>query len=140
MVNNEKELYEVLAYVVDNFLDVLEYTEKFPITGDFMNNGVFRRIFVQFSLDDDRNTDLDYAVKSISGLLPIGFCVIPDKTIEDLKYVEGMLKITVLGEHVTFQANLKGDITDSHSCDISAMMGSFLFNKDKIERKENGRL
>lgn len=31
MVKNEKELYEVLAYVVDNFLDVLEYTEKFPL-------------------------------------------------------------------------------------------------------------
>lgn len=45
MVKNEKELYEVLAYVVDNFLDVLEYTEKFPIVGDFMNNGVVRRVF-----------------------------------------------------------------------------------------------
>ena len=127
MVKNEKELYEVLAYVVDNFLDVLEYTEKFPIVGDFMNNGVVRRVFVQFSLDDDRNTDLDYAVKNISGLLPIGFCVIPDKTIEDLKY---------LGDHVTFRA----DSTDTNSSKISEMMGSFLFNKAKIERKENGRL
>ena len=140
MVKNEKELYEVLAYVVDNFLDVLEYTEKFPIVGDFMNNGVVRRVFVQFSLDDDRNTDLDYAVKNISGLLPIGFCVIPDKTIEDLKYIDGMLKINVFGEHVTFRANLKGDNTDSHSCNISEIMDTLLFNKDKLERKKDGSL
>jgi hypothetical protein len=135
MVKNEKELYEVLAYVVDNFLDVLEYTEKFPIVGDFMNNGVVRRVFVQFSLDDDRNTDLDYAVKNISGLLPIGFCVIPDKTIEDLKYIDEMIKITVLGDHVTFRA----DSTDTNSSKISEMMGSFLFNKAKIDRTHEKR-
>ena len=135
MVKNEKELYEVLAYVVDNFLDVLEYTEKFPIVGDFMNNGVVRRVFVQFSLDDDRNTDLDYAVKNISGLLPIGFCVIPDKTIEDLKYIDEMIKITVLGDHVTFRA----DSTDTKSSKISEMMDSFLFNKAKIDRTHEKR-
>lgn len=138
MVNNKKELYEVIAFVVNNFLDVLEYTKKIPITGDFMNNGIARRVFVSFSIDDERNTDLDYAVKVISGLLPIGFCVIPEKTIEDLKYVEGMLKITVLSDHITYQANFKGDSTNSRSCDISEFMGRILFDKDDIERRKNG--
>lgn len=138
MVNNEKELYEVIAFVVNNFLDVLECTKKFPITGDFMNNGIARRVFVPFSIDDERNTDLDYAVKVISGLLPIGFCVIPEKTIEDLKYLEGMLKITVLGDYVTFRANFERDNTNSRNCDISEFMGRILFDKDDIERRKNG--
>lgn len=138
MVNNKKELYEVIAFVVNNFLDVLEYTKKIPITGDFMNNGIARRVFVPFSIDDERNTDLDYAIKVISGLLPIGFCVIPEKTIEDLKYVEGMLNITVLSDHITYQANFEGDNTNSRSCDISEFMGRILFDKDDIERRKNG--
>lgn len=138
MVNNKKELYEVIAFVVNNFLDILEYTKKIPITGDFMNNGIARRVFVPFSIDDERNTDLDYATKVISGLLPIGFCVIPEKTIEDLKYVERMLNITVLGKHATFRANFEGDNTNSRNCDISEFMGRILFDKDEIERKKNG--
>lgn len=135
MVKNEKELYEVLAYVVDNFLDVLEYTEKFPIVGDFMNNGVVRRVFVQFSLDDDRNTDLDYAVKNISGLLPIGFCVIPDKTIEDLKYIGGMLRIRYAAFHINNE-----DGTGTYKNTINKSMDTLLFNKDKLERKGDGSL
>lgn len=137
MVKNEKELYKVLAYVVENFLDVLEHTGKIPITGDYMNNGIVRRCYVQFSLDDDRNTDLDYAVRYISGLLPTGFCVIPDKTIEDLKYVDGMLKITLLGECAISRINNE-DGTGTYKNTISELMGTILFNKDRIERKENG--
>lgn len=135
MVKNEKELYEVLTYVVENFLDVIEYSEKFPIIGDFMNNGVVRRVYVQFSLDDDRNTDLDYAVSSISGLLPIGFCVIPDKTIEDLKYVDGMLKI----KYAAFCINNEDD-TGTYKNTINNSMDTLLFNKDKLERKGDGSL
>ena len=139
MVKNEKELYEVLTYVVENFLDVIEYYEKFPIIGYFMNNGVIRRVYVQFSLDDDRNTDLDYAVKNISGLLPIGFCVIPDKTIEDLKYVDGMLKANLLGECAISRINNE-DGTGTYKSTINKLVDTLLFDRDKIEREENGSL
>lgn len=130
MVKNEKELYEVVGYLMNNFLDILNYTESFVVLGDFMNNQIVRRCYLSFSLSDEENTDLEQVVKRISGQLPIGFCVYPDRTIEDLKYVEQVLR-DVVREDARYRLKTKGGLTSDFI--NSNIVSGVLNNKYDIE-------
>lgn len=131
MVKNEKELYEVVGYLVDNFLDILNYTGSFPILGDFMNNGIFRQCYISFCLDDEENTDLEQVVKRISGQLPIGFCVYPDETIKVLVYVRNFLK-DIIREGATYNIKFKNGYVKTGPYTNEKIIDGILINKDYI--------
>lgn len=137
MVKNEKELYRVVGYLVNNFLDILNYTGCFVVMGDYMNNQVVRRCYLSFNLDDEENTDLEQVVKRISGQLPIGFCVYPKRTIEELKYVEQVLR-DVVKENAKYHIKFKDEFTSGkQDFTNSDIIDGVLNNKDNIDCIEN---
>lgn len=131
MVKNEKELYKVVGYLVNNFLDVLNYTGSFPVFGDFMNNGISRNCYIPFNLNDEENTDLEQVVKRISGQLPIGFCVYPDETIKVLASVRNLLK-DIIRESATYNIKLKDGYVKVGPYTNETIIDGVLTNKDYL--------
>lgn len=118
---NKTKIEEIVGYLFNDFFNILAVTGIFAITGDFMGNEVYRRVYINLDIDLDENSDFDLLIKKkISGKLPIGFCVSVEETKRSLEYVRIILcNILKVGDNVRYILHtLKGDIVNIEATEL----------------------
>ena len=118
--SNKTKIEEIVGYLFNDFFDILAVTGIFAITGDFMGNEVYRRVYIDLDIDLDENSDFDLLIKKINGRLPVGFCVSVEETKRDLEYVRIILcNILKVGDNVSYILHtLKGDIVNIEATEL----------------------
>ncbi len=118
--SNKTKIEEIVGYLFNDFFDILAVTGIFAITGDFMGNEVYRRVYIDLDIDLDENSDFDLLIKKINGRLPVGFCVSVEETKRSLEYVRIILcNILKVGDNVRYILHtLKGDIVNIEATEL----------------------
>lgn len=60
---NKTKIEEIVGYLFNDFFDILAVTGIFAITGDFIGNEVYRRVYIDLDIDLDENSDFDLLIK-----------------------------------------------------------------------------